>query len=376
MQKPTIKAVVIGGSNTIIKDNYLFQAMKALKALRVELDVIDNLAVGGTTTLNGLFGLKRSDKLAEADVLIIEYALNDTPTFADDTRIKGMSTHWARAYEGVIRYARTVNPNIRIISIVLESMTKPEARKFNVVNAGIHYLTNYYNLEIVDVASDFLRFVGLERAATKEFYKDANHYKPPVVFEIAKQLARQLTGDFPAARPLPGPLDPLNFSNAQAIGTEAFATTLTPFSNSRFSVDTIELANQDLTFTLERGKLLALFYVDQMSSGVAHFSVNNEAFAAHMRKPGVRSGTYPWLMGMISTEFLHPRNLIAEEEDRNYTLSVEPQGPGVKPFRPAANVANLPGESPTLAFYGLLHTGTMRDLQLVPRYSSVHSIAI
>ncbi|ESQ74705.1 SGNH/GDSL hydrolase family protein [Asticcacaulis sp. AC402] len=367
MQKPTIKAIVIGGSNTIIKDNYLFQTFKALKALRFELDIIENLAVGGTTTFNGLYGLKRSDKLADADVLIIEYALNDTPTFSDDTRIKGMANHWARAYEGVIRYAREVNPNIRIISIVLESMTKPEARRFNMINAGIHYLTNYYNLEIIDIASDFLRRVGQERAATKEFYKDANHYKPPVVFDIAKKLARQLTGDYPAPRPLPDPLDPMNLSAAQAIGTEVFETELTPFSNSRFTIDTIELANQDLRFTLERGKLLALFYVDQMSSGVGHFSVNGEAFAAYMRKPGVRSGTYPWLMGMISTEFLHPKNLMAEEEDRAYTLSVEPQGIGVKPFRPAANVANQPTDAPTLAFYGLLHTGKMTHLDLVPR---------
>ncbi|ESQ90115.1 hypothetical protein ABAC460_10130 [Asticcacaulis sp. AC460] len=368
MEKPVIKAVVIGGSNTIIQKNYLWAAIKSLKEAGVTLDVIENHAVGGTNIFNGLFGLKRSEKLAEADVLIIEYALNDTPTYADDSKNpKGIVTHWSRCYEGVIRYAREVNPNIRIVSIILEAKTKPQARRLNHVYAGIHYLTAYYQLELIDIASPVLHDLGAERAFTNEVYKDGFHYKPIVVMETAKRLVRQLTGDYPRPVPLPDPLDPLHFGNASAVGTKDFNTDLTPFANSRFSVDTIELQNQDLKFTLEKGKLLALFYVDRLSGGVAHFRVNDLHYDSFMRKPSVRSEEYPWLLGMISTEFLH-KNLVAEEEDRTYTLTVKPfMKKELKPFRPSSNVAHESGESPTLAFYGLLHTGKMTDLTLKSR---------
>ncbi|ESQ93516.1 hypothetical protein ABAC460_00170 [Asticcacaulis sp. AC460] len=370
MERQHFKTVVIGGSNSVIKTGYLVEAVKNGKNLGLDLDIIEDMAIGGTTILNGLFRLKRSKELANADVLIIEYALNDTPTYAHDMRSRSFITHWARAYEGVIRYARTVNPNIRIISMILEAKTPLEKRQMNLVYAGVHYLSSYYGTELIDVASAVLRSVGSDRAFTNEFYKDGFHYKPTVFKSTAGMLLSQLMTPPRQPLPLPEPLDPRNFSEVSAWGVEdldsAWNLPLKTYENSKFSFDALMLGEKDLSFTLEDGKLLALIYINDPDTGIVHYQVDDQYYASYMQKPGVRSGAFPFIVGMLSCEFLHPKQLMVPERTRSYRISARDMGePLAKLYRPKANVFHTSPDNPTLALTGLLYTGTLTDLKLL-----------
>ncbi|MCE3543790.1 hypothetical protein LXJ56_26800, partial [Escherichia coli] len=72
-----LKTVIIGGSNTVMLPGYLPSLLATMARRGIDLDIAADLAVGGTTSAFGLYQLKTYDKLADCDLLLIEYALND-----------------------------------------------------------------------------------------------------------------------------------------------------------------------------------------------------------------------------------------------------------------------------------------------------------
>jgi hypothetical protein len=365
MQPKIFKTVVVGGSNTVMRPGYMSEAIKLGDMAGIEIDIIENLAVGGTTLLNGLYRLINSQHLKDADLLLIEYALNDTPIYADNMHDRQVVTHWARAYEGLLRLARTVNPNIRIVSIILEARTSVQRRRMNLVNAGVHYLSSYYDLEVVDIAAALPRDVGLERAGGFEFYKDSAHYKPAVFKQIGARLVQQLMSPPRVIGPLPEPMDPGHFAHAKALNAADMGLPLKRYANSRFEVDTVELEQNELQMTLTGGKLLAVMYVDERSTGVAHFEAGGKPYACYTLKPAIQSGDFPWLLSMFSCEFLYPKALMRPDTVRNYRISTSPMSAtAVKPFRPSANLVNELVDKPTFAIAGLLFTGELEKLHI------------
>lgn len=71
-----VAAVVIGGSNTVMRSGYLTSLPKCLRAAGVDLEITANLAIGNTTIQTGLMKLvESSELLASADVRLIELPL-------------------------------------------------------------------------------------------------------------------------------------------------------------------------------------------------------------------------------------------------------------------------------------------------------------
>jgi hypothetical protein len=364
MEITHLKTIVVGGSNSVMRPGYIGETLKLAKTAGIELDIIEDFATGATTLFNGLYRLLNSQRLAEADLLILEYALNDTPTYADNLQDRELITHWCRAYEGILRYARQVNPNIRIVSLILEARTGIDKRRLNLVNAGIHYLSTYYDLDVVDIAAAVVRESGLERAATFEFYKDSAHYKPGPFRQIASRLIHQLMTPARPIRPLPDPLDPNHFADAKALNAVNMGQTLTRFSNSRFAVETVELNQGELEITLKGGKLLALIYVNEPRTGTLHLNVDGQTFACYTQKMAVRNEDYPWLLGMFSCEFLHPKTLLKSETSKTYRLSTVPMSDEVvKPYRPSSNIVDIAIDKPRFAVAGLLFTGSLSKME-------------
>ena len=105
-----LRTTIIGGSNTVMQPGYLAQLTTMTAQRGVPLDIVADLAIGGTTSAYGLYALKMSDALEKSDLLLIEYVINDAFIYGDERR---QFRHWARLYEGIIRYAEYVpNPGL------------------------------------------------------------------------------------------------------------------------------------------------------------------------------------------------------------------------------------------------------------------------
>lgn len=106
-----VAAVVIGGSNTVMRSGYLASFSECLRAAGVDLKITANLAIGTTTIQTGLMKLvESSELLASAEVLLIEYTLNDTTVYSKS--LPGFQ-RWLRYMEGVIRLAKVINPELK-----------------------------------------------------------------------------------------------------------------------------------------------------------------------------------------------------------------------------------------------------------------------
>ena len=77
---------------------YLPTLLSTMARRGVELDIVADLAVGGTTSALGLYQLKQFEQLEECELLLIEYAINDAFVYGDERR---PFRHWARLYEGI-----------------------------------------------------------------------------------------------------------------------------------------------------------------------------------------------------------------------------------------------------------------------------------
>ncbi len=122
-----LKTVIIGGSNTVMLPGYLPTLLSTMARRGIELDVMADLAVGGTTSALGLYQLKIFEQLEECELLVIEYAINDAFVYGDERR---PFRHWARFYEGIIRYALERNPNLHIATLVLAPATVLSSIRF------------------------------------------------------------------------------------------------------------------------------------------------------------------------------------------------------------------------------------------------------
>ncbi len=178
-----LKTIVIGGSNTVITRGYIDTLLHSCRQQGLPIDVIADHAVGNTTIGYGLMLLKREPMLATADLLLIEYAINDD--FAYNVR-EDLLRHWSRLYEGVIRYARTINPRIRILTILLDTRTGEWAHRVPQIASRTYYICHTYDAWFCDVNRDILRAYGPSVLEDEGFYAtgDSAHYARPIATAI------------------------------------------------------------------------------------------------------------------------------------------------------------------------------------------------
>ncbi len=212
-----LKTLIIGGSNTVMQPGYLPSLLSTMARRGVELDIVADLAVGGTTSAFGLYQLKtREQELADCDLLLIEYALNDAFVYGDERR---PFRHWARFYEGIIRFARERNPKLRIATLVFGSRNGSFLTSVPSIDAGITYISQWYGTICVDVSRLLMQKLGREVVGHPSFYSDQGHYARPVATTmvanlIADELELALAAPLrPAA--LPPAIDPEHFAGAE-----------------------------------------------------------------------------------------------------------------------------------------------------------------
>lgn len=362
-----LKTLIIGGSNTVMQPGYLPSLLATMARRGVELNIVADLAVGGTTSAFGLYQLKiREQELADCDLLLIEYALNDFFVYGDERR---PFRHWARFYEGIIRFARERNPNLRIATIVFGQRNGPFLTSVPSIDAGINYISQCYGTICVDISRMLMQKLGREVVTHPTFYSDQGHYARPVATTmvanlIADVLEPALAAPFRAAA-LPPAIDPEHFAGARALDGTWLAKRLgrpvVEYGNRRFSVAAMDLGRDRLRFEIEKGMLLALNYVCEPRTPPLDIRLGEEMHRAALLKGGVRDGAYKFLVSMLSFEFLYGPTLLDMQQTRSLVLTGGTEAAEHKLHVPKDSIRHdtLPAE-PVLPIGGLLFTGNLK----------------
>lgn len=365
-----LKTVIIGGSNTVMLPGYLPTLLSGMARRGVELDVVADLAVGGTTSALGLYQLKIFDRLQECDLLLIEYAINDSFVYGDERR---PFRHWARFYEGIIRYALERNPDLRIATIVFGARNGSFLNSVPSIDAGINYISQWYGTICADVSRMLMQQYGRDVVTNPAFYSDQGHYARPVSTTIVANLIADALEPAlsrphrPAA--LPHAIDPDHFANARALDGVQLCKRLgrapVEYSNRRFSVSALDLGTDRLRFEVDKGQLLALGYVCDPRIPPLDIAMGGEIHRAAMMKSGVRDGTYKFLVSMLSFEFLYGANLLDARGDLSMVLSGAREGVEHKLHVPKDSIRHdaLPAD-PVLPVTGILFSGNLKTMTL------------
>lgn len=362
-----LKTLIIGGSNTVMQPGYLPTLLASMARRGVELDVVADLAVGGTTSAFGLYQLKiREQELAECDLLLIEYALNDAFVYGDERR---PFRHWARFYEGIIRFARERNPRLRIATLVFGSRNGSFLTSVPAIDAGITYISQWYGTICVDVSRLLMQRLGREVVGHPSFYSDQGHYARPVATTmVANLISDELEPALAVPRraaALPPAIDPEHFAGARALDGTWLAKRLgrpvVEYSNRRFSIAAVDLGRDRLRFEVEKGMLLALNYVCEPRIPALDIRVGEDVQRAALLKGGVRDGTYKFLVSMLSFEFLYGTTLLDMQQTRSLVLSGGAAAAEHKLHVPKDSIRHesFPAE-PVLPVAGVLFTGNLK----------------
>lgn len=375
----TLRTTIIGGSNTVMEPGYLGQMLAAVARQGVNLDIVDNLAVGGTTSAYGLFRLKTGDALDRSDLLIIEYALNDAFIYGDERR---QFRHWARVYEGILRYALTRNPRLKICTLVFGARNGSWLGSVPSIDAGIRYLSDWYGTIVVDISRDLMRRFGRDVVTDPSFYVDQGHYARPMATAMVADLAANgLVAGLAmpdAAGTLPPPVDPEHFAEAGVIDVPAlFAAApdapLVEYHNRRFAFTAIDMARHRLELDLAGGKLLGVFHMSAPNTTPLMLARGESGHHCSLLKAGVRDGKFKFLAAMLPCEFLYGADLLQMTEAERFTLARATDDPSLKAHVAKDNVAAAAvSDTATLPLLGLLYSGSRTGFNIVTETPQAH----
>ena len=370
-----LRTIVIGGSNTVMQPGYWPSLLSSMARRGHALDVVADLSVGGTTSGFGLFQLKAHPGLADADLLIIEYALNDAFVYGDERR---PFRHWARFYEGIIRHALEQNPALRIVSLVFGARGGTYVSAVPSIDAGMHYISDWYETSVINVSRSLMRRFGREVVTDPAFYSDQGHYARPIATTIVSDIVadelERVLGTPARPRALPVAVDLHHFAGASVIDAktliERCGLPAREYKNRRFTATTADLGGHRLKLEFEKGRPLAFSYVCSPEIGALEVTMGNEPVEAAMLKGGVRDGTFKFLLSMLSCEFLYPGPALLQEPAKlACTIEVARGAPRANRHLPKDNVAHGewdPKAETALPLLGMLYTGTLKSCVAEP----------
>ncbi|ASV84598.1 GDSL-like Lipase/Acylhydrolase family protein [Ochrobactrum quorumnocens] len=376
-----LKTVIIGGSNTVMLPGYLPTLLSTMARRGVELDVVADLAVGGTTSALGLYQLKQFEQLEDCELLLIEYAINDAFVYGDERR---PFRHWARFYEGIIRYALERNPNLRIATLVFGARNGSFLNSVPSIDAGINYISQWYGTISADVSRMLMQQYGRDVVSNPAFYLDQGHYARPVSTTIVANLIADVLEPALSVphRPkaLPFAIDPDHFANARALSGEQLCKRLgrvpIQYSNRRFSISALDLGSDRMRFEVDNGQLLALGYVCDPRIPPLDVAIGEDVHRAAMMKGGVRDGTYKFLVSMLSFEFLYGAKLLEARGNVSLVMSGAEDGTEYKLHVSKDSIHHeaLP-EEPVLPITGILFSGNLKTMTLERKAPAIPIIA-
>lgn len=356
----TINAILVGGSNSVMRPGYVPELPRCFHPYGIDLRIIANLSVGNTSILTGLIQLKSNiDAIRGADALIIEYTLNDSTFYSGFDGLE----KWSRAYEAAIRYARKINPKIKVVSIIFSNQKGLHRTGVHPLHAGVHYLAAYYDFVVADVNADFVRRFGSDFFEQPGTYQDSAHYQRPLITNLAAEIvaaraaAYLLSDDCPGL--LPDKLCDTDYAECGIIRqSQLKGPEVVNFKNYRFDIDAIELVGHNIEIELESGSLIAAQYVSVKDAAKLYINENDKWHSCLTLKPGMVEPTYKFLVSMIDFQFTPIEGL-----NRIFFTTSKPEGVTI------SKIAQVGGKEPvrperSLPIASLMHTGKLISIKV------------
>ncbi|MHC4883639.1 MAG: GDSL-type esterase/lipase family protein [Planctomycetota bacterium] len=217
------RVAFLGGSITTMKGwrDIISERLEA-RFPATDFDFID-AGIGGTNSTYGTFRLQRDAWChGSVDLLFLEFSVNDSRREA-----KPGNELRCEAYEGIIRQAKQLNPEIDIIAQYLVDQSKVEAYRQGVEPGPISdhmEIVTHYNLPAINQAAAITAALDASEFAWKDFTYDSCHPCPFGHEQYVKQieiLLDEAWGDGNEAPPretsLPKPLHPGHLGEATLI---------------------------------------------------------------------------------------------------------------------------------------------------------------
>ncbi|MBD9528659.1 hypothetical protein [Paracoccus sp. PAR01] len=297
-----LNAVVIGGSNTVMRPGYMTELSRCFQRYGIDLNIAANLAVGHTSTLMGLIQLKANPEIIRAaDVLFVEYTLNDSSFFKGTDGLE----KWSRAFEGVVRFARSINHHLKIVPIIFASRVGVHRTGVNPLHGGVHYFSSYYDLAVADVNATFVKRFGSEFPELLGTYQDTAHYQRPIITTIAAEIVAECAYEYLLSDRSPPMLPPkvcaADYSNGSLLNhAELPDIQVVNFKNKVYDEDAFQLAGSRIALEIEDGTLLGAKYICVADAAQLYIQGNGDWYQCQTLQPGLVKPAFKFLMAMLT----------------------------------------------------------------------------
>lgn len=317
----------LGGSNTVMSNGYVDALIACLADRRGPVGRVVNLSAGGNSTVHGLMLAKQRQDLADYDVVVIEYGVNDV-------KLAGLGPIeiWKAATEGLLRHLLTIRPDVHVVFVLFARLDMRKGYMYRPAELTLTIADAYAAHRRVTVVDIDHLFRNVLFPGAKEFaklYSDGSHYRRPEIARLAGGLIASGILGAPQGEeePLPEPVFPFHFADStlvDLVGDPAQADRV--FANSRYNIPTRGIGLGE-TVTLDLpGPIAGIEFVSLATGATLRVSEEGAApFALHTRHGRTGTAVYPFLLRCQALEH-RPWPTLARGP-RRVTLEALPDAP-------------------------------------------------
>lgn len=317
----------LGGSNTVMSNGYVDALIACLADRRGPVGRVVNLSAGGNSTVHGLMLAKQRQDLADYDVVVIEYGVNDV-------KLAGLGPIeiWKAATEGLLRHLLTIRPDVHVVFVLFARLDMRKGYMYRPAELTLTIADAYAAHRRVTVVDIDHLFRNVLFPGAKEFaklYSDGSHYRRPEIARLAGGLIASGILGAPQGEeePLPEPVFPFHFADStlvDLVGDPAQADRV--FANSRYNIPTRRIGLGE-TVTLDLpGPIAGIEFVSLATGATLRVSEEGAApFALHTRHGRTGTAVYPFLLRCQALEH-RPWPTLARGP-RRVTLEALPDAP-------------------------------------------------
>ena len=300
---------------------------------------LQSLAIGGTFSQFGLWQLLTKKTHLDADVIIVEYALNDS-----ELATSAALGQWARAYEGLLAKLRREAPQAQIICPLLVSRGRVITSGLNPLLAGVVMINTRYEVATIDVTAEIAAKAPPDYwSVTRDWYADGSHYAKPFQAMIGELITAEIrSGAGRSHRRNVPPISHDHFAGVRSAAEDRIQETLVPegtpaevLENSVIRETAYIMTPGNRVQLRVTGEIVALILVSTRKDGIVAYHHDERVAYAGLYRKAFSDPKFSFLMNtFLPEQYFRSPPVVPESPS---TVSIE--------ILDAASVAALPPKS-------------------------------